>query len=65
MPAVLYFGIYLCECGQIFKTENHSRNHALSHNHSIKKYTLSVDKKLEPSLRKGVAITAYDIIEVS
>ena len=65
MPAVLYFGIYLCECGQIFKRKDHSSKHALSHNHSIKECTLSIDKKLEPSLRKGVAITTYDTIKVS
>jgi len=62
MPSTLYFGIVLCECGQIFKTENHSRNHALTHNHSLTKYTLSIDKNLKPTLRKGAAITSYDNI---
>ncbi len=65
MPVTLYFGIFLCDCGQIFKRKDHSSKHASSHNHSTKEYTLSVDKKLEPSLRKGVAITTYDTIEVN
>jgi len=62
MPSTLYFGIVLCECGQIFKTENHSRNHALTHGHSLANYTLSIDKNLKPALRKGFAITSYDNI---
>jgi len=63
MPVELYFAVYQCECGEIFKKERTYMQHRIRLNHREgNKYTIIVsleESLLKAKIKAGVAHTGY------
>ena len=66
MPVRLFFPVFQCECGEIFKREANFEKHAGKWGHFLKeKYTIvvSVDRSGNDAIKievlKGIARTGY------